>query len=685
MVVRYILRSVVNRIPGSSYLPNVVTSVLSEEEGNRILEEEDEDLYNDDYSDNSSVLPVSPKERIHSRIMNNRINELGVVDEVDEIEYELSQLRQQEEQGQEVKDDISGDDIGTNYLNYVDTCDTIPAHNHFGINKLNHNPLVVNNNKSRKISNNRYLQPKQTKLLQPLTAIGAEASSTLVDSGASSTVSDNKSNANNNNSTNQQSIEERNLRVKRYLNEQNSKFDELIINNLDIVFKEYGNDINHSDELESMSSPIQIDDVDVQSRQQEHQYSLIHYIFLNATNKFLSNVPFGSLLMKKKPPIKKDILKTNNISPSKYKTNNNPSPSIEDSSYTYASGSLRQPEPSTPIQRPATNFEVGEESHTERNEQSERITKSNSQLVDGNRPDMELFLDTLDPSTRLSLYKFLREEFSDNTNAIDISYNENDLFLDKLQTFLLISVKLFITSLKLAVPVSQYIYYKFKNDQIFLLNHHNLIKLFNRVLKLMNYVDYKLNSNEELIEKIYNQEYMDKNLKIRTRIENDEEKFDELYQELSINFSKFMSDQIVDNIINNESLQVFTDDKNLDSVFRKSLMEYLMAKYVNEPVKRAQSRQQQRRIYQKDPNFAKYFSPHKDVSLDFNDGRNDWTNPQGSSSRVSPQNESSPSPESLNTSFKTPLSNSSSTTSSSDNLQDMSVFGIAQKFADRLA
>ncbi|KAK6463947.1 hypothetical protein DFJ63DRAFT_333543 [Scheffersomyces coipomensis] len=729
MVVRYMLRSVIHKLPYSDHLPSIVDTILSENKPNN--NNNNSNPTNNDLDLSITPLsPSSPKERIHSKLINNR-STLNPVDETDELEYDRQQQQLEALQEVENEDDLEGggghllnedylDDelTAVNYLNYVDTCETIPTYTNLGINKLSGNRSVLNTHSRREslnINQNQTNNINPPQLLQPFPDNG---STTLIDSTNSSTVSNGKSKPIKDNPN--QSMEERNLRIKQYLNDQNTKFDQLINNNLSIVFKDCPpNDNNH--DLESVYSNQsnyydstyefnnneegESDQSSSQSPQNKH-HSLMYYVYINTTNKLLSNVPFGSYLIKRRKislPLPSFVKGTNDDASSSNATMSNMYKTPPMSTTDFNDQLENKPDQDQDVEN---QIEPGEDE-----EQMEQ------QVLQGLK--LELFLDSLDQQTKLTLFNQLQSEFtSTNTNTnikspqssnfIEIKYNEDDIFLDKVQTFLLISVKIFITSLKLFIPISQYLYYKFKNNQLYIFNNHNLIILFNKMLKCMDYIETKLNMNDELIDKIYNQEYIEKEMKYKSNNQQvqhnplhvnynnvegggqsnggagvpHEEQFDEIYQDLSLNLSKFINDQIMENIINNDKFNIinnkFDESSNLDSIWRKSIMDYLVARYLKSnqtssstaPKKKIPPPQQ---LLRKDPNLVKYFSPRSSSPATGGEsmiGASSPTRPTSSNlrGRTNPH----------------PLSKSDSSSSSDDNLNDMSVFGIAQQFASEL-
>ncbi|KAL6450938.1 hypothetical protein SBY92_001187 [Candida maltosa Xu316] len=137
---------------------------------------------------------------------------------------------------------------------------------------------------------------------------------------------------------------------------------------------------------------------------------------------------------------------------------------------------------------------------------------------------VDIFIDTLDDKTKLMLYESLKHDLKDyrqqQENSLRDIYHASPL--DKIQIFIIISVKLFITGIKLFVPITKYLIHKFQNNQLFIFNMKNVEKFIDLVLRFMNYLDSKLNNNEEVIDKIYQHDY------VKT-----EENLEQLYQDLT--------------------------------------------------------------------------------------------------------------------------------------------------------
>ncbi|KAK6455509.1 uncharacterized protein RJT20DRAFT_135509 [Scheffersomyces xylosifermentans] len=594
MVVRSVLRTVISKVPYSNHMPDIVTNLISEENNNKetrthSLERNRVGSSKDEYQARS----LSPKEKIHHKLINNRMREvpalnnalnrqLNKVDELDEIEYEQSTLASKEEGL-------------VNYLNYCDTCDTIPINTKLGINKLSDNKVVTSSHSRRESVNNT-------------------TNSIFEDAGSGLPVNENTLIESSNNSvvmepwtlrqpSRQQAFpsnEDRNLRTQEYLNEQNNKFDTLISNNLNIVLKEY----ERPDELDLSN------------------FGLIRFLYKNTTDSIVSRIPFGNTIRKK-------ITGKN--------TNSTDKP-------TATTQKIVNPPQTVPM----TDIYIA--SSTPNSNLEPPFTPDNQY---DNVASVELFIDSLDHETKMTLLaqlkldlqeEHLQEEQPARSAPNDDNKNNQTVIsasaIDKFQEFLIIWIKLFITSLKLMIPLTKYIYHKFKNNEFYILNNKNMNNIFDTMLRSMNYLEKKLNNNEEMIDKIYRQEGSHDNAY--------NENFDNIYKEISENVSNYFNEQIMNAIGGGEH------DKSLKGM----TVQYVLSRYLP-------GHNQKNKNDFSDPKYNIYFSPaHNQQGI------------SGSTATITSRPNSSPA------SLQSSDSYTSERQSSEENLEDLSILRIAQQFVD---
>lgn len=129
--------------------------------------------------------------------------------------------------------------------------------------------------------------------------------------------------------------------------------------------------------------------------------------------------------------------------------------------------------------------------------------------------DVEIFVDSLNVETKMMLYKLLQNDLKDHscnneeTSFREVYYNKNVSSLDKLQMFLIIWIKLWITSIKLFIPITKYLIYKFQNNQLFLFNLKNIELIIDLILRFMNYLNSFISNHEVTIDKMSNHDYVE--------------------------------------------------------------------------------------------------------------------------------------------------------------------------------
>lgn len=579
----------ISKVPYSDKIPDAVS---------RLLDEGDSYTYRDrilsvDYEFDRSR-SLSPKDRIHSKLISNRLRDttttsgvtgtsraLNIVDEIDEIEYERMESN--------YEDNVFRDDgeLTISYLNYCDTCDAIPVDTKLAINKLNDNGRSTGTSRSndREMGglNLMYQFESNSNMDEPL-RLGdglSDRMNPFVDASETTLVSEGSMHQHN--QQQRFGAAERNLRTKQYLSEQNNKFDELISNNLNVVLKKY-------EVEEKVVNPFS-------------NTALVKLLYQNTTEQITSRIPFGQSIKGWLPWIDKPQPKELPKEIVKPKLMVLPEPEFIATS--------------TPQDDVVETF------------QEEEYDRDIS---------VELFIDSLDPETKANLLSALRKDSQDEETDVEEPKTKpkQELTIDKLQAFLIILIKLFITGFKLSIPFTKYIYQKFKNNELFVINYKNVNKFFDLLLQFMNYLDGRLNRSEDVIEKLYQQK--------GDNYYNDN--FDIIYQEISQNVSNYMNEQM------KKVMRSVDEDKSMKGIVAR----YLVAKYL--PI-----RDQKTHMDMSDPKYSIYFLASHNLQ-------------PGTLASGSPQ---SITPESMH--------NSDSINSdqiSLENLEDLSVLKIAQRFVDEL-
>lgn len=227
-----------------------------------------------------------------------------------------------------------------------------------------------------------------------------------------------------------------------------------------------------------------------------------------------------------------------------------------------------------------------------------RVVKSyypDTKLEDGSIPmdklldndiKMDIFIDSLDTPIKIKLLQELSQdlakkefldlhEFKDHVNAPV----ENQILMDKIQDFLIISIKFIVVCLKLSIPLMKYLYIKFANNELVLFNEKNLNKFFNFILKLMKIMEKNLKKNDDLINKYYQNEKL---VPSSNHLLNEPD-FQELYQELSRETQNFVSRQVFEN--NNAT-------PTTSPTWKRTAFEFLMDKYVKSQYPQTQTQTQ---------------------------------------------------------------------------------------------
>ncbi|RCK63103.1 hypothetical protein Cantr_09686 [Candida viswanathii] len=276
------------------------------------------------------------------------------------------------------------------------------------------------------------------------------------------------------------SEEDRQDRIDKYLENQNNKFDELISKNIDVV-------------LHPESSKT--DNQKIIQMVYDNRKPIMRSLYQLGKAEVSSRLPYIPYFNPK---------------------NNNPQPDVEVEVVTYT----RESTP-TLLGSPFTDYchqvieydgkepYIEEPDSAERKHEQERFDDLMKHLDDEIKVD--IFLDSLDDKTKVMLYELLKHDLKDyhhDGEFKDLYHSKNVSPLDKLQVFVIISVKLVFTGLKLFIPITKYLIHKFRENQLFIFNKKNVERLVDLVLTFMNYLDSKLTNNEDIIDKMYKQDYV---------------------------------------------------------------------------------------------------------------------------------------------------------------------------------
>lgn len=197
---------------------------------------------------------------------------------------------------------------------------------------------------------------------------------------------------------------------------------------------------------------------------------------------------------------------------------------------------------------------------------------------------VELFIDTLDQKTKIRLLEQLMKEMNeeDDTRKHVKSILKEEQppkdALDKFQLFMIISIKLFVVGLRVAIPLSQYVYRKFQRNELYLFNKKNTKSLFDLSLKMMEGVVSKLEDHEDVINRVGN-------IQRRENTEGNFTKLDSIYDEYSKKASKMISEQFNSRILGGNT-----------PTWKRSVIEFVLQR----PVREVE--------YETDPKFSKYYS-----------------------------------------------------------------------------
>ena len=638
MVIRAVFSAVVNRLPYSDRIPTILTNVLNETDSDEEFE-----------SPINECAQESTRERIHNKLLRNRgpiaptsasgsglgLSSFGdglhKVDEIDEIEYELRQRNVSKSQGvsREQRERIKGiinddDDLTINDLNYCDTCDTIPSVSPMSINKLSEKHSRTDSSGLTRVA---FVDTPLTLDSLPEISPKLFQDNILEDEN------------------------QRDLRVKQFLNDQNLKFDALINNNIEDFFKQ------QQDAFEEVVDP-------------ESSRGLFSKLVYGGVKEVMAHLPYMKKFEQDSQLEISESALSDDVGPGDIRFEcKSSSPGYTTPSMTLAPLSRGPSETSTQRIPPELNYG------------NKMATLS----------DHELLLDSLDHETKLKLFSLLQKDLGvpvenpgldDPLSSEDQAPRERELALDKLQSFLIISVKLLIIGFKLIIPASKYIYIRFHNNKMYLFNKKNTNKIFDLIMWFMRSLEAKFQDNEEFIDRVYNHEFSIEDPELNeaeltaigtfTKFQQDSKKhLDILLRQVSDKASS-MVDKHIQKSLATES----------NNSWKRAALEYAWTNYLHTG--------KENHNYMEDPRYSIYFSNRNmnKESLRSNSCSPfaKPTSPANSTTDVSPsgsatpsQAETSPLEMSRSNSF-----GSNPKSASTDSLQELSMFRIAERFVDEI-
>lgn len=543
MVVRSLIYGVIDRVPVVNNINRFIQERLQVSDvssSSSSSESESEDATEDEYLQ-EVVLPQSPKQKIHAKIIKNRTSSPTSIDSIEEKE-ELS---------------ILFDSPAKTKVSAIDKSHIKPVSARFSKRKIEKVDRIeapdLDNLTSPTLVDDLVSTPEQ----DGFTAFGAHISGSAK--------------------------EGKKLHVEQYVNDQNNKFNELITNNIGAVLKE---DEDEEDELENI--------VFNYNKDANPGVALLSLIYDNRKAIASSVYKYGKQQVSSRLPYIPFINPKEQIS------------QAETNQYLVGKQeSLSSPFASPMLGRALMTLD-NSQSVAQVDQQDEEISVDLSQqnIIDQRKFDqlmtnlddevkIDIFLDSLDEKTKINLLHLLRKDLNmynqeDDTlspqSAVrNLYYNENISTIDKVQIFIIISVKLFITGIKLFIPITKYLIHKFQQNQMYIFNAKNMNKFFNFLIKFMNYLDVKLNDNEQLIDQLAKQDY------VKTE-ENIEEMFNGFNERTKQYFKpKYLKEKFIAK----------------DDYVKRGMFDMVMRNMLSEEEEEEEAKAI--KGYQEDPNYAMYF------------------------------------------------------------------------------
>ncbi|CUM46163.1 uncharacterized protein AC631_05560 [Debaryomyces fabryi] len=395
MVVREVLGKVVRKMPYSGYLPTI------------LIGQDNEDKIEVSSLGITTSAERSPRDTIHNRIISNRAEQTTKGNKMDST-LELS------------------------CLNYCDTFDDFSIEAS-PINRLKSNETIDKVRSDDSETGETLIQS----LLNLNKSYGPENKFGL--SKMLSTVEEKN-----------EDCDIKTLRIERYLNEQNKKFDELVDKNIDVVLQNPSNDLKRN-----VIGLLDVYDYKLQDKLMD-----ISNIIGIACNNVMRFTP----LKKEDSELDKRL----------------DLESMSKESYDAANSEIDQ------IVRTIDN-KSSVESLLESLDFDSKV-----ELFTQLREELCYDQEGLSAAARNRRMPLGGDMYSDLPN----DELENDILIDKLQLCVIISIKLLFVGLKLTIPLGKLLYQKFIDDQLFIVNNKNANKFLSFIIKTMRSLESHLNNNK---------------------------------------------------------------------------------------------------------------------------------------------------------------------------------------------
>lgn len=368
-----------------------------------------------------------------------------------------------------------------------------------------------------------------------------------------------------------------NERVRRYLNEQNDKFDNLINRNIEVVFDEIEEELMEEQRQvpQSLQGTI-VDLLDVRDRNISHKIQDITNIAVYAAsglNPWKPMKVIGSNI---------DDNNNNNNHNNKNKNSDNIDiPGSNSSSPVTSSGSGIDG-----LELELQNFAIEE--------------------------TFESLLLDLDRRKKVQLYKFLQDDldvFEDAkedisplpslapTYEIDVSkLQESGITIDKIQALAIILIRLFFAAIKLSIPIAIRLYHKFTANELYMINKKNFNNLLGYLIKLLKVIEEKVNGDT-----MKGFQYGNIQNPINHDESNGQKEFDRMYDEMTANATDFLSKQLT-----GSTADVILKDSSWKGIALGFVLNRCLA--LSGPQRVA------RRINKNDPKYSVYYSKNRSSS-----------------------------------------------------------------------
>lgn len=547
MVVRSLIYGVIDRVPVVNNINRFIQERLQVSDiSSTSSSESNSDIESDDATEDEYlqevVLPQSPKQKIHAKIIKNRIAS--------------PPLESQSSERGELN--ILFDSPTKTKVSAVDRSHIKPVSARLSKRKIE---------KVAKIET-----PDLDNLTSPTLVNESDLVSTPKQNGFASFGEQQSGSAK----------EGKRYHVEQYMNDQNNKFNELITNNIGAVLRE--------DEDEEEQENIVFN----YNKDLNPGVALLSMVYDNRKAIASSVYKYGKQQVSSRLPYIPFINPKNEISQdetNEYLVGNKQ----ESLSSPFASPILGKALMTLDNSKAVTKMKQDEEISVDLSQQNIIDQRKFDQLMTNldDEVKIDIFLDSLDEKTKINLLHLLRKDLnmynqqdttlSPQSAVQNLYYNENISTIDKIQIFIIISVKLFITGIKLFIPITKYLLYKFQQNQMYIFNAKNMQNIFNFLIKFMNYLDLKLNDNEQLIDQLSKQDY------VKTE-ENIEEMFNDFNKRTKMYFKpKYFKEKFI-------AKDDYVKRGMYDLVMRNMLIDE--EEDEGKAVKR----------YEEDPNYAMYFT-----------------------------------------------------------------------------